>query len=767
MGVTSDTSSKSFIEVDGGSIVLSGQFENCYGLRQFHLPNIDFRRCNGALIYAPNGVMKSSLSKVFDDISKGNVTTDRIFPEVVSSYSVTHYTSTYTFSSANPQNVLNPTDRIYVVNTFSDSFEFTKETVSTLLADETTRNEYNALIANFSGEIGQVEEKLRVLTGLTKNQIKGKLIEDLRLHTTTDWTDIIEKVHDLIATRQPYAFLNDCKYSELFNDKVMAVYAKREFNTSLAEYVDNLNQLLENNPILNTHFTEKNAETLGKDFEKNNLFAAQHTIRLKDGVTEIHSLEEWNSIVKTQLDRLYATPELSTAFLKLKKMLTANNDVSRLRDIIVAHREIIPVLHNIPDLKIQVWLDCFSKLDIPFTDCYERISQYTTRIKALYEQAATQSERWQAVVDEFNRRFRVPFKVQIENKANFLLKDEAPNLSFKYTRGSTTPQTATLKKDDLMVSLSTGEKRALYLVYILFNLERIRKQASVGGGQFLIVVDDIADSFDYKNKYAIIEYLDDLKKTTGIDLLILTHNFDFYRTVKSRLNISRHNCLIAQRDEEGTISVSEFKYQKDFFKNVIMDNIKDGNISNDAKKKFLFASIPFYRNLCEYSGKEVDYKELTCFIHLKTDPLDTESLMISDLWNKVNPFLGNTPFSGLDENYYIALCRIAFQCANDTNDEVLLDNKLVMSLAIRLCAEKFLKQVLTENGQDCQDATSNQTRVWSKRAAQFLTPEQKATIDEVNLITPENIHLNAFMFEPLIDISDWALKELYDKVMHL
>ena len=196
------------------------------------------------------------------------------------------------------------------------------------------------------------------------------------------------------------------------NDKVMAVYAKREFNTSLAEYVDNLNQLLENNPILNTHFTEKNAETLGKDFEKNNLFAAQHTIRLKDGVTEIHSLEEWNSIVKTQLDRLYATPELSTAFLKLKKMLTANNDVSRLRDIIVAHREIIPVLHNIPDLKIQVWLDCFSKLDIPFTDCYERISQYTTRIKALYEQAATQSERWQAVVDEFNRRFRVPFKVQ-------------------------------------------------------------------------------------------------------------------------------------------------------------------------------------------------------------------------------------------------------------------------------------------------------------------------------------------------------------------
>lgn len=65
------------------------------------LPNINFSRCNKAMIYAPNGVMKSSLSKVFDDISKGTATSDRIFQSVVSSYSVTHYTSQYVFSSAN------------------------------------------------------------------------------------------------------------------------------------------------------------------------------------------------------------------------------------------------------------------------------------------------------------------------------------------------------------------------------------------------------------------------------------------------------------------------------------------------------------------------------------------------------------------------------------------------------------------------------------------------------------------------------------------
>ena len=133
--------------------MLNGYFKNCYGLKEFNLPNISFGRCNRAIIYAPNGVMKSSLSKVFDDISKGAATEDRIFKNVVSSYSVTHYTSQHVFNSTDATVQPNATDRIYVVNTFTDSFEFTKETVSTLLADETTRNAYNVIMQQLSGEI--------------------------------------------------------------------------------------------------------------------------------------------------------------------------------------------------------------------------------------------------------------------------------------------------------------------------------------------------------------------------------------------------------------------------------------------------------------------------------------------------------------------------------------------------------------------------------------------------------------------------------------
>ena len=743
--------------------MLNGHFENCYGLMRCDLPNIDFSYCNKALIYAPNGVMKSSLSKVFDDISRGVATCDRIFQDAISKYSVSYDTSQYTFNSNGNTVIPTEADRIYVINTFTDSFEFTKNTVSTLLADEAIRNNYDNLMVQFSDKIQQIEDKLRSLTGLTKPKIKGTIIDDLGLDSTSDWTDIFEKINDLIENRQILDCLNYCTYSELFNDKVLKVYSKTEFVDSIEEYIETLNQLLENNLVLSDEFTDRNAEILSKEFAKHNLFNAQHTICLKDGVTVVHSLDEWNTVVNEQLEYIYQTPELSTAFKNLKKLLTANDSVSRLRDIIMEHREIIPALRDIDNLKIQTWLHCFSKLDAPFVDYYNNISQYTTQIRLLYEQAGLQSERWKKVVSEFNRRFRVPFEIQIENKANFLLKNEAPNLTFKYTQG----QSVTLNKDDLMISLSTGEKRALYLLYILFDLEKIRQQAQAGEGPFLIIADDIADSFDYKNKYAIIEYLNDLGNSSNIDLLILTHNFDFYRTVKSRLGVKRKNCYIAQRDRDCVISVTEFKYQKDFFKNVIIAGIENGCIDDDNKKKLLISSIPFYRNLCEYSGRDKEYTELTCFLHLKTKPIDTKSVRIAELWKIINPFLNEVPFSGMDGNYYSEIIRIANVCADDDTNEVLLDNKLVLAIAIRLLTEEFIQCTIVENGKECVDADSNQTRTWYEQAKPFLTIEQKNVIENVNLITPESIHLNSFMFEPLIDISNWRLRELFRNVVEL
>lgn len=42
-----------------------------------------------------------------------------------------------------------------------------------------------------------------------------------------------------------------------------------------------------------------------------------------------------------------------------------------------------------------------------------------------------------------------------------------------------------------------------------------------------------------------------------------------------------------------------------------------------------------------------------------------------------------------------------------------------------------------------------------------------STLDEVVLMTTESIHLNSFMYEPIIDMSDAHLRDLYTRISAL
>lgn len=743
--------------------MLSGRFENCYGIKEFDMgTGINFSQSNKALIYAPNGVMKTSFTKVFEDLSKGEPSKDRIFSTMTTSYSIHYYTNDYVFTSASPRNIPS-CDAVYVVNSFSDNFEFTKETVSTLLADEATRNEYNVLMAQFTEQIKVLEAELATKAGLTKPKVKDALISDLGLPRTADWPDIINGIHALLEEEDPIAYLGEIKLAVLFHEKAVKEYGKPEFRRYIQQYIERLGELLQNSELLSNSFTDRSAETLTKTFSTNNLFSAQHKIVLRDG-TEIHSVDEWKSAVDAQIQRMYADETLHTAFEKLKKNLTANNDVDAARQIIIEFRQIIPLLFEIPRTKKRMWAAYCSQTERPFNEYFNDITRFTERVRELYERAAAQSERWRQVVEEFNRRFRVPFTVQINNKSNFILKDEAPNLSFVYKRGSgDQAQSADMTKDLLLPSLSMGEKRAMYLLYILFDLERIRIQAEAGQ-KHLVIMDDIADSFDYKNKYAIIEYLADLSQNTGIDLLMLTHNFDFYRTVMSRLGLRRDHCYIAQRDDTGKITMTIFRYQRDFFKNVIIAGIN--GTDGYTRKKMLVASIPFYRNLAEYCGDDNDYLKLTCFLHYKSMPIDTSSVTLADLWTIINQYMnGSTAVFG-EESYYDTVQLLATDISIDY-DDISLENKLIVSIASRLRAEKYLKQVISSHEGSCSDSASNQMRDWYEKAKPYLTDDEKRLMDDINLITPESIHLNAFMYEPLIDVSIWTLNDIFGRAVML
>ena len=119
------------------------------------------------------------------------------------------------------------------------------------------------------------------------------------------------------------------------------------------------------------------------------------------------------------------------------------------------------------------------------------------------------------------------------------------------------------------------------------------------------------------------------------------------------------------------------------------------------------------------------------------------------------------PSTPVKDMIYLAATEIADKPA----DTSALEDKVVLSIAIRLKAEDFMISKINDES-FWHGISSNQTTTLVKRFKDDFPGEKKdiRLLDQVNLMTPENIHLNSFMYEPILDLSIHHLKKLFAKV---
>ena len=96
------------------------------------------------------------------------------------------------------------------------------------------------------------------------------------------------------------------------------------------------------------------------------------------------------------------------------------------------------------------------------------------------------------------------------------------------------------------------------------------------------------------------------------------------------------------------------------------------------------------------------------------------------------------------------------------------ESKIVLSIAIRLAAESFMATKINDAVFMGAIKAHQTQELLAKFKSQFAA-ETKAieVLDRVQLMTPENIHLNSFMYEPIVDMSGDHLRQLYDDVTAL
>lgn len=720
---------------------VSVNFKNCYGIGSLEY-EFDFSRSNTFLMYAPNGTMKSSLASTFRYFSEEGLEEphDRFYPE-----------RTTVFDIKVDGDSLNK-GQVLVVNPDDDDYDSSHK-ISDFIASKKLKERYDAIYSELNDRQDEFIKKLKKVSRST--DCEHELIDSFKLSDTDAFLDVLENVtHQLSEDTKKYSF----RYNDVFDKKGDVRQFLEQNQEFLDQYIENYTRLLANSDIFmgsDNSFGTYQANAVIKSIGDNSFFEAGHAIELK-GSVKVESAERLSEIVEDEINRIINDEKLKAAFDKVDKAIDKNASLRAFKDVIEKDNLLLIELKDYETLRRNVWLGFLSELSSDARELTEFYLSKKADLDIILTEARKEVDDWVNLVNQFNARFYVPFKVNLLNQEDILLKQAKAVLEFEFEDER---EGEPIKRDgpSLFKVLSKGEQKAYFLLQLLFDINSKRSDGQVP----LLVFDDIADSFDYKNKYAIIEYIKDLHSSGEFKLLLLTHNFDFYRTVASRLSLNRGLAvLMAYRQESGEIAINKGEYVNDAFRHLL------GKVN---EKKVFVSLIPFLRNIVDYTDEEncADYVTLTKCLHVKTQSDELVCQDIIDIW--CNRFYGDY-FNKIDygengvlETIYETADRIA---AENSVNEILLENKIALSIAIRLKAEQYMIDQL--EGLVLDDIPAPQTpHLFNSYKDTNPEATKIRTIDKVILMTPENIHLNAFMYEPLVDISVHHLINLYTELKGL
>ncbi|KNE16600.1 hypothetical protein [Helicobacter pylori] len=704
--------------------------ENCYGIGKIKEIFLNFSQANSYLLYAQNGVFKTSFAKSLTDLINNEMPKDNFYPKRESKIEIE-----FNGHGISKENVA-------VFHSYDEKFN-SEDSVTTFMAKSELKQRYDNILS-------ELEEKKKALLKSLKSGFNyEKEIETIK---NKSFYEILNNHLTEIENSEEHYFF---KYHDIFDKLGKVKDFVNKHRDLIEQYFNKYKELLSISKIFKHtevgDFGTNHANDLKKALENDRFFKANHSLMIAG--EQIKDYNKLSEIFEEEKNKILNNENIKNSFANIEKVINANKELKAFKDAISRDNTLLIELLNYDSFREKVLFSYLKQAIQNVRSLVELYREKKPEIEKIIKQANKDQKEWESVIKIFNQRFLVPFKVKLQNQKDILLNKDAAQFRFIFFDDN---QDMNVQKEDLQKHLSTGEKRALYILQILFEIEARKRSDETQ----LLVFDDISDSFDYKNKYAIIEYLNDLQECRQFKFLVMTHNFDFYRTLASRLNIPREQIKMIRKNDAREIIFENGGYLKSVIK-CIRDSEKD---------KDFFALIPFVRNLIEYTSFQADknnnYIKLTSCLHMKKDTKDIQIQDISKIFDSV--FGTERKKKKIEEDnsklYFETIYNIAEKIYNDKNhDHIELQNKIIFSIVIRLKVEEWMLNKLNQEF----ESTNNQTRELYDAIKKELSDDEKRIIQKVLMITPENIHINSFMFEPILDISLDHLYTCLEEVKNL
>ena len=735
------------------------------------------------IVYASNGTGKTSLVRAIKDSALGNEDLDE---------------SKHDFSNEAPKNdielldtsgeQMNQSEAIEVLQDFDPEDDIPKKGVlSSLYVDEDIKARVSPLVKRIEDLEDDLDahlsSNLEVVTSGSAENKKKRVRQELK-EVYEDSNYFYRDIMDAATSAEDTQPLpDDLSYANVFNPNVRTALKKEDIEKHLAEFCQNRKQIIQKSLYHSGEFDHHNAQQAIKSLKGLNFFdPAGHRVVLRNQDSGEYSSylddKDWEAEIEN--DKKSIDDKLKNEYNKVEDAIN-NTPTSRkiLLPIIEEYKDLIHELVNFDAFRKKViayHIQSFDKLD----DLKIAYSDFEKEVKSI--QLEDLGKKLKSAVDVFNERFiDAPFAMKLTTPTkdiiNLIIDTPIPTLKFIRREPSSGAECEKDSARQLYDSLSSGEQKAFAILCYIYKIEArcIEQKAT------LLVMDDIVDSFDYSNKHAFLLYLQDIttdEKFKNFRQIIFTHNFDFFRAVNIVLKDASVECLRAIRSQSG-MWIQEYG-----------DEVKVGAMIGgwrkslcstqsdqwDVRIRSIVALLPFARNIVEYTHgiKNEAYKDLTSYLHIKdirglkekvTNLLDIYKCIFSFSEDELPWPEKNKDMRVRDLVAEAAASVFAEQEAEKFTTPLNLQAKLILSIDIRLMTEEFIQRELPGEVK----YKPYQTEVWTKQYidSQETNSDYCKTLRRVLLLPSETIHVNSFMYEPIIDIPDKHFIDLYRHVKKL
>jgi hypothetical protein len=322
---------------------LKVDLKNCYGIQGLEY-EFDFStsKSKAYTIYAPNGLMKTSFSKTFENLAKGQNPREE------------RYSRPSTCKvEADGTNIAKET--IYVLKSEID-ISSDSPAITDILVDPANKSRYDELLVDIDKQKNKLTGSLQKLSKVKKPEVEKTILEDWK---ESDFPTCISEIQETTIDDD----LSPYEYATIFDSKAIEVLKSQEFISKAKEFTDKYEELFNQAGSIYQKgiFNPTKAEASFTTLDKQGFFAGGHRVHLRG---ELDSIDK--ATLDDKLQMIHADIDGNKELKKIRASLAKNAQTQALIDLIesISATQVEFLLENLKPEKQAQFLSSTSDITV-------------------------------------------------------------------------------------------------------------------------------------------------------------------------------------------------------------------------------------------------------------------------------------------------------------------------------------------------------------------------------------------------------------------